>query len=356
MNATTRVLAALAVLACLAGCAAPQRAQRADRLAPVILPDGYSESPTHSPPPAGDCGGDPGRSLSPAGLSRGADGRSKGPALERVRHPDHGLVVGLSQTAERFSRRDLVTGELTGFEIEIVRRIAQELFGDPNDPRLRLVTMPTGSRLYALDTDKNKQARAERHELREIQTVDLVIADVSVTCSRVETYGLRFSTPYLATDSGLMVRQGMEMNVSGPDDLGGRRVCSGTRTTNIDDAIDLADARLRNGKPPLVPVAVTDTSECLMLLQRGQVDAIYTDVLILEGFRRQDPGTVLLDYRAHRYVEAAIAMSDKDDDLVRFVNCVLDRMRADGSLQASYENWFGAVPGLLPLPAVRYSD
>jgi polar amino acid transport system substrate-binding protein len=48
-------------------------------------------------------------------------------------------------------------------------------------------------------------------------------------------------------------------------------------------------------------------------------------------------------------------MSGKDDDLVRFVNGVLDGMRTDGSLLASYQKWFGDVPGLLPLPAVRYS-
>jgi polar amino acid transport system substrate-binding protein len=182
----------------------------------------------------------------------------------------------------------------------------------------------------------------------------MVIADVSVTCTRVKTYGLRYSSPYLATNSGLMIRRGTQ-NVRGPDDLGGRKVCSGTGTTNIDDMIDFAAAQRRNGKTPLVPVSAADTSECLMLLQRGQIDAIYTDVLVLEGFRQQDPGTVLLDYRAPRNATTAIAMSDRDDDLVRFVNGVLDQMRADGSLLASYQKWFGNVPGLLPLPPVRYS-
>jgi polar amino acid transport system substrate-binding protein len=354
MSATTRVLAALAAIACLAGCAAPQPARRADRPAPVIRPEGFAESPTHSPPVSGDCG-DPGSSLNPAALPRGAGGQPRGAALDRVRNPDHGLVVGVSQTAALFSRRDLVTGELTGLEIEIVKRIAGELFGDPTDPRLRLVTMPTGSRLYALDSAKNQKTRAERPELHEIQTVDLVIADVSVTCQRIETYGLRYSAPYLATNSGLMIRRGLG-NVGGPGDLGGRKVCSGTGTTNIDDMIDFAERQKKNGQAPLVPVSVADTTECLMMLQRGQIDAIYTDVLILEGFRLQDPGTVLLDYRAPRNAEAAIAMSDKDDDLVRFVNGVLDRMRADGSLRALYDKAFGTVPGLLALPPVRYSD
>ena len=356
MSATTRVLAAIATLACLAGCAAPQPAQRVDRSAPVIRPDGYTESPTPSQPVSGPCV-DPGSSLNPAALSSGADGQPQGPALDRVRNPDHGLVVGVSQTAKLFSSRDLVTGELTGFEIEIVKRITEELFGKPNDPRLRLVTMPTGNRLNALDTQKNQKARVDHPKLREIQTVDLVIADVSVTCQRIETYGLRYSAPYLVTDSGLMIGRGTE-NVRGPDDLGGRKVCSGISTTNSEDMIEFAENQRKRGVTPLVPVAVTDTTECLMMLQRGPVDAIYTDVLILAGFLQQDPGTVLLNYRAPRSGrsgEVAIAMSNKDDDLVQFVNWVLDRMRADGSLQALYKKWFGTVPKLLPLPPVRYS-
>jgi polar amino acid transport system substrate-binding protein len=231
------------------------------------------------------------------------------------------------------------------------------LFGAESDPRLRLVTMATGSRLYALDTEKNRAARTARPELAEVQTVDLVIADVSVTCPRVETYGLRYSAPYLATNSGLMVRAGTN-TVSGPEDLAGRKVCSGSGTTNSEDMINLAGTQRQSGKTPLVPVAVSDTSECLMLLQRGQIDAIYTDVLILQGFLLQDPGTVLLNYRASRAAVSAIAMSGDpgDADLVRFVNGVLAGMRADGSLGESYGRWFGTVPGLLPLPAVDYSD
>jgi polar amino acid transport system substrate-binding protein len=314
----SRLLAAVAVLATLAGCAAPRTAQRPDRVAPVILPDGYSESPAHSTPVSdAECGGDPGRSLSPAGLPRGADGQLEGAALDRVRRSDHGLVVGISQTAGQFGRRDLVTGGLDGFEIDIVRRIAQDLFGSADDQRLRLVTMPTGARLYALDTGENQTARndATHQERREIQRVDMVIADVSVTCTRVKTYGLRYSGPYLATNSGLMIRRGMR-NVRGPDDLSGRKVCAGTGTTNIDDMIDFAAAQKRNGKTPLVPVSVTDTSECLMLLQRGQIDAIYTDVMILEGYRQQDPGTVLLDYRAPRSETSAIATELEGSGLI----------------------------------------
>lgn len=355
-GSTSGLIVVAAALACLAGCAVPEPEPRPDRTAPVILPKGYTDPAVHSPPVPG-CD-DPGRSLNPAGLQHGADGSPEGPALSRIRDVDKRLVVGVSQTAPLFSHRDLVTGEMKGFEVEIVNRIAEELFGEPlrpEDPRLRLVTVPTGSRLYALDTTKNRAARAGKPELRDIPTVDMVIADVSVTCGRVATYGLRYSTPYLATNTGLMVRRGLE-NIRGPDDLGGRKVCSGTATTNSDEMIEIRDRQKAQGLPQVLPVSVSDTSECLMLLQRGLVDAIYTDVQILEGFRQQDPGTVLLDYRDPGQGEAGIAISGEDEDLVRFVNGVLDQMRADKSLQKSYDKWFSTVTGRHPLPAARYSD
>ncbi|SER08425.1 transporter substrate-binding domain-containing protein [Actinokineospora terrae] len=345
------VLAALAAVLVVTGCSAPEPVAQEPRSAPDVLPNGYVSPAVHSPPVA-PCP-DPGRSLNPAGLTR-----AQMPTLNRIRNEDKRLIVGLSQTAPLFSRRDLTTGEHTGFEVDVVRRIAQELFGEPlstSDPRLRLVTMPTGSRLFALDTPKNRAVRERRPELREVPIVDLVIADVSITCERVQTYGLRYSAPYLTANTGLMVRRGDE-GVRSPDDLGGREVCSGAQTTNSDQMIEISDRQRAEGKPAVIPVSVSDTSECLMLLQRGLVDAIYTDVLILEGFRQQDPTAVLLDYRSPTAGEAGIAISDEDPDLVRFVNGVLDRMRADGSLAALHTRWFGSVPNREPIPASRYVD
>ncbi|GAA2973923.1 transporter substrate-binding domain-containing protein [Actinokineospora diospyrosa] len=345
------LLAVMAMMLVLSGCTAPEPVARPNRTPPTVEPLDFVADPKPSPP-VEQCP-DPGRSLNPAGLAR-----IQTPTVNRIRNDDKRLVVGVSQTAPLFSRRDLTTGKATGYEVDIVRRLAQELFGEPidtNDPRLRLVSLPTGGRLNALDTAKNRAAREATPKLKDIPVVDMVIADVSITCARVQTYGLRYSAPYLTTNTGLMVRQG-DHDVHSPEDLGGRKVCSGSGTTNSDEMIEIRDRQRAEQKTPVIPVSVNDTSECLMLLQRGQVDAIYTDVLILAGFLLQDPTTVLLPYRDPGAGEAGIAISDEDTDLVRFVNGVLDKMRADGSLQASYDKWFKTVDTRRPIPPSRYVD
>jgi polar amino acid transport system substrate-binding protein len=352
MRAATKVFTAAATaLACLTACAAPTPPPlREDRPAPLILPQGYSGEAVHPPEPT-TCvsNSDAGLSLNPAALSRTADGTAVGPKLAEIRERGR-LTVGVSQTTPLSSRRDLATGEMEGFEVDIANGIALKLFGADYASKLSLVTVPTDRRLFTLDTAENRAARAGNETLRDIPKVDVVIADVSVTCGRVDTYGLKYSAPYLATNTGLMVRRSEE-KIEGPEDLAGRKVCSGAGTTNIDEMLDIRDDQRAKGRPEVVPVSTSDTSDCLMLLQQGLVDAIYTDVPILEGFHTQDPGTVVLDYRDPKQSKVGAAIAKQDEDLIRFVNEALEGMRADGSMERSRDKWYvntATRPTLLP--------
>ena len=72
--------------------------------------------------------------------------------------------------------------------------------------------------------------------------------------------------------------------------------------------------------------SVTTWTDCLVMLQQGQVDAISTDDVVLFGLAAQD-GT-------WRWSDPASASSPGvgiggGSDLVRFVNGALDEMRVD---------------------------
>ncbi|MBW4720390.1 transporter substrate-binding domain-containing protein [Saccharothrix obliqua] len=363
MRARGTVAAVIAALL-LAGCTTPAAPPTPRSAAPLVLPDGYAD-PGRTAPPVPDCETpegrarhDPRRTLDPALLASDAAGRPTGAALARIRA--EGLVVGVSQTTPLLGRRDQVTGRMEGYEIDIVNRIASRLFGAdlaPDDPRLRLVTVPTGNRLVALKTEKNRAARRADPKLADVPTVDVVLANVTFSCDRVANHDIMYSTPYLVTNAGILTRSGAESRDSLAK-LNGRKVCAASATTSI---ADLMAAREATG---IRPVSVPDSSECLMLLQRGVVDAVYTDYPVLQGLHLQDPGTTLVDLPGQGGGAAGLAMSKDHDDLIRFVNGVLAEMRADGSLAQARQRWFvdevraarlGEPVPPLGLPPVSYT-
>jgi polar amino acid transport system substrate-binding protein len=90
-------------------------------------------------------------------------------------------------------------------------------------------------------------------------------------------------------------------------------------------------------------------TDCLVLLQQGDVAAISTDDSILADLAAQDPWTKIVGPRfsSEPY---GLAISQQHPDLVRFVNAVLQRLRANGQRAASYARWVG-TPVPAPPPA-----
>jgi polar amino acid transport system substrate-binding protein len=86
-----------------------------------------------------------------------------------------------------------------------------------------------------------------------------------------------------------------------------------------------------------------------VLLQQGAVAAISTDDSILAGLAAQDPWTKLVGPRfsSEPY---GLAISRQHPDFVRFVNAVLQQLRANGKWAASYARWVG-TPVPAPPPA-----
>ena len=85
-------------------------------------------------------------------------------------------------------------------------------------------------------------------------------------------------------------------------------------------------------------------TDCLVLLQQGQVAAVSTDDTILDGLAAQDPFTKVVGPRLTDE-PYGLAISKQHPDFVRFVNAVLAQERADGAWKASYHHWVGPQRG-----------
>ena len=96
-------------------------------------------------------------------------------------------------------------------------------------------------------------------------------------------------------------------------------------------------------------------SDCLVLLQLGEIDAISTDDTLLAGLAAQDPRTEII---GPRFTEEpyGIAINKDTPDLVRFVNAVLERRAQDGRWRASYERWLTLLGPPPSPPTPQYQD
>jgi polar amino acid transport system substrate-binding protein len=319
-----RLVAVTAVLAAgLAGCGGGTAP-----LAPQVEPSGYAPQPAgvqdpavlepEEPAPSDSC--DPRASYRPAGLSV-PSGSTMDEIAERGR-----LVVGVAQNTYLFGYRDSSDGALKGFDIDIAREIARALLGDPDLIQFRAVV--SGSREAVLQND----------------SVDIVVSTMTMTCERWEN--VAFSTEYYSARQRVLVAGSSQ--AQGIDDLDGQKVCAAGGSTSIEN-IAAAESRP-------VPVSVLDWTDCLVLLQQGQVDAISTDDSILAGLAAQDPNARVVGepFSEEPY---GIAVRASEVDLVRYVNAVLEQLRSDGTWTDIYDRWLADHLGDAPEPPpARYRD
>jgi hypothetical protein len=103
------------------------------------------------------------------------------------------------------------------------------------------------------------RAAGSRHP--QSHQVDLVADPTTINCDRLAWAD--FSTDYLDVHQRVLVPSGSKAR--GIGDLGGQKVCAAAGTTSI-RAIAMQPSRP-------VPVAVPNWSDCLAMLQQGQVAA-----------------------------------------------------------------------------------
>jgi len=172
--------------------------------------------------------------------------------------------------------------------------------------------------------------------------VDIVAHTMTITCARLQR--VDFSSVYFdAAQRVLVLKNSAVQGLSGPGPAGlrGQKVCA----TGGSDSLAVI------GAAKAIPVSVPYWTDCLVLLQQGDVAAISTDDSILAGLAAQDPWTKLVGPRLTDE-PYGLAISKQHPDFVRFVNAVLQQLRTNGQWAASYAHWIG-TPVPAP-PAAQY--
>ena len=121
------------------------------------------------------------------------------------------LIVGLDIGSNLFSFRDPITGEITGFDVDIAGEVARDIFGTPSQVEYRILS--SADRIAALQNNQ----------------VDVVVKTMTITCERRKL--VNFSTVYLMANQRILAPR--DSTISQASDLSGKRVCVVKGTTSL---------------------------------------------------------------------------------------------------------------------------
>ena len=235
------------------------------------------------------------------------------------------LKVGLDIGSNLLSFRDPISGTIEGFDVDVAKELARAIFGDPERIEFRI-----------LNSDDRMNALKD-------STVDVVVKTMSITCERLRD--IAFSTVYYEASQRILTMRSSDINSVA--DLAGKRVCAARGTTSI--------ARIQQRVPDAIVDTVSTWADCLVMVQQGQVDAVSTDDAILAGMAAQDPYVHVVGQGLGEE-PYGIGINKNDEDLVRFTNGVLQKMREDGTWFDIYDRWLSILGPKYYPPQPSYRD
>ncbi|MGO3795772.1 MAG: transporter substrate-binding domain-containing protein [Pauljensenia sp.] len=250
-----------------------------------------------SPAESGDQSGSAGASSQSAGADALADLRASGV-----------LRVGTEGTYSPFTYHDTSSGDLTGYDVEVVTAVAGKLGVTPEFSEVKWDAIFAG-------------LEAGRY--------DIIANEVTVNDERTAKYDL--SEPYSVSIPVAVVRS-EDSSVTSLEDVTGKTSAQSATSNWAELATDSG----------ATVVPVDGFTEAVSALKDGRVDLTFNDNLAVLGYLAQtsDSSVKVAFELPDQAVSQAFALR-KDSGLLDAINGALDELRADGTLASLGEKYFG---------------
>lgn len=182
----------------------------------------------------------------------------------------------------------------------------------------------------------------EREKLISGGSVDLVFSSYSITEDRKQQ--VDFAGPYFVAHQDLLVRRNEE-EITGPETLDGRVLCSVTGTTSSAYINQTYRGKITLKEFPKY-------SDCVAALANSEVDAVTTDDVILAGFAAEPKYQGKLRVLGKGFTDERYGVGIKKGDsaMVTKVNDALKQYVADGSWKKAIEATVGPSGYSIPSP------
>lgn len=224
------------------------------------------------------------------------------------------IIIGAKADQPFLGFEDQATGERRGFDIEIAKMVAADLGFSPEQIEWKTI-----------DSSIRETAIAKGQ-------IDLMVGTYTINDERKKQIG--FAGPYYLAGQSLLVRKD-EQDIKGPDTIKGKKVCSITGSTPMQN---IKDNKARFGAETVELGKYTD---CVKQLLDGQVDAVTTDDAILKGYAAERPQKLKVVGEPFSEEPYGIGLRKDDKALRDAVNDAIEAHQKDGSYQKAYEATLG---------------
>ncbi|WP_017185192.1 transporter substrate-binding domain-containing protein [Alkalibacillus haloalkaliphilus] len=202
------------------------------------------------------------------------------------------------------------TGEMEGFDIDLLNAIAEEA-----GFQVEYETMEFDGLLASMRSGRN----------------DIGIAGISITEERQET--IDFSDAYY--DSGLILAVPVDSDIESIDDVDGLEVGARQGSTSEEYLLDNTDADV---------TAFPEIVTAYMDLEAGRLDAVLYDLPNVQYYIMENAEDELKTVGDVLEGQPYGIAFPKDSELVEPVNEALATVKEDGTYDEIYEKWFGESP------------
>lgn len=219
------------------------------------------------------------------------------------------FLVGVSSDSKPFCYLDS-NDKFVGLEIDIAKRIAQNLLGDENAVHF----VDTRASDFISKINKNE--------------IDFSLAAITITPQRQMV--VDFSDPYFTAGQAIVVKKGSKIRKV--KDMNKKKIIVTLGTTS--------EKIPKKYAPAAILLGFRNNNLAFEALMNGQGDAIVSDDTFLKGFISDHPNYEILPFRL-TVEQYGISLKNTEEaaTLKAGINNTLREMRTDGTLEELKKKW-----------------